>query len=193
MRPHRKQSVTLMELLICMALLGMVVLGVFSIDTFSRHHLTDSGNRAKVQSDVSLILEHMARNIPLAVGDTDNYPLRFQASRRLLIRIDSNQNGILDSNDNWVCYGKDNIAGSILQYCSNYSESIGSCYIDWDTLSSRIVSNINSTYMIFNNTTNFLTVNITGCLYPLRSDCGSAANPIVNMSSRIKMPSVSSR
>lgn len=57
------KSVTLLELIIAIALLSVIVLGLTSIDFFSRHHVVDADRRAKLQNQLYFVLEHMNRTI----------------------------------------------------------------------------------------------------------------------------------
>jgi hypothetical protein len=175
-----------------MALLGMVILGVYSIDTFSRYHLVTSDKRAKVQNEVSLVLEHMARTIALTIGDFKNYPLNL-SSNTLTFWADSNQDGILNltTGDNLSAY-RYNATENAIRYCVNYTNSTSSCSSGWEFLSHYIVSNLTSSYITVNNTTNYVDISLSGCWKP--SDpvsCGTSDNPSVTMNSSIKMLSVS--
>ena len=69
---NQKKAITLMELLIAVSLVGLLSIGMWSIDLFSRHQLMTSDRRARVQNEASFALEHMAKEIIKAIGDKDN-------------------------------------------------------------------------------------------------------------------------
>jgi prepilin-type N-terminal cleavage/methylation domain-containing protein len=76
MNSHSKKSFTLLELIIAIILLGILALGFTSIDLFARRHAVTADQRARLQNEVSLTLEHMAKNIINAVGNRGNPPLQ---------------------------------------------------------------------------------------------------------------------
>ena len=69
-------GLTLIELLVSMILMSLVVLGLSSIDTFSRHHVISSDKRVKVQNEVSYTLEYMSKYVQQSIGDISNPPIR---------------------------------------------------------------------------------------------------------------------
>jgi hypothetical protein len=191
MKFNPDKSVTLLELLIAMSLLGLLVIGISSIETFSRYQLTSAGIRSRLQSEVSFLLEHMAKNINMAIGDVVDYPVRypvFQISDGLRIRIDSNKDHRLDVSDKEIAY-RFNVSGYPFQvlYYSDYTgpssshDSVVAYNITAFTVSPPTSSN------------NYVEVLATACANPddpLRP-CGSVRNPNVTMTNRIEMPSVS--
>lgn len=69
------KSVTLLELLIAIVLLSVIVLGLTSIDIFSRHHVVDADRRAKLQNEIYFLMEHMTRNVvgvPVVTGGNNS-------------------------------------------------------------------------------------------------------------------------
>ncbi len=183
MKAYREKSITLLELIICIVLIGMTVLGFFSIHIFSRYHLITSVRRAKLQNDVSYVLEHMAKHIGRAIGDTVNYPINF-VNPALRVRVEPTR---------LIAYNYDS-GQHLLQFCFDFSNSTGTCTSGYETLSRYITSNMSSSYVTFNNGINYITVNIAACWNPTNlSSCGYSENPDISMTTRIKMPSVSVR
>jgi hypothetical protein len=66
-----KHSLTLVELLLASALVGLLLLGVTYFDTFARDHLTVLDRRIRVQNEVSRALEHMSKNLSRGIGDVN--------------------------------------------------------------------------------------------------------------------------
>ncbi len=67
--PVPNKAITLAELLIAVSLLGLLSVGIWSIDRFSRHHLITSDKHAQAQNQASVAMEHMAKNIGKAIGN----------------------------------------------------------------------------------------------------------------------------
>ena len=100
-------AVTLLELLIAIGLFSLIVVGLSSIGTFSRHHVMSSERRVKLQNELSYALEHMSKNIQRATGDATRPALSVLAPGDLLsVRVDPNpSNPTVDiSNDIIVTY-----------------------------------------------------------------------------------------
>jgi hypothetical protein len=173
----------------------MIVIGFFSIDTFSRHHLLTADRRAKVQNDLSLVMEHMSKNIMQGIGDSNQYPLKLVSGSGfdcLSIVQDSNGNGRYDSGvdvvRSYCCDG----AGKV-RYCDRAAgiDTPADCSAgNSEVLSSHIVSCIDATSIIVNNAVNYALINLTAC-WDVSGTCGTPENPSVNMNSRVYMPSIS--
>jgi hypothetical protein len=187
----RDKSVTLLEVVVVIALLGMIVLGFSTIELYSRWHVVASDRRAKLQNEVSYIIEHMAKNLGQAIGDF-NHPAVGAFSTTLYsglyARVDGNQNGRLDHDgqDYLILYGYWNN-----NYQLRYWPRFSGVMPPFDLLSQRI-SVFNCTYNVANN---YVSVNITACWDPAqtRNRCGTQDNPQVTMHANIKMPMVSTR
>src|SRR3989338_10814761 len=59
---------TLMELLVSITLIGMILVTLTAIDIASRNFLKTSDYEARIQNEVSPILEMIAKNITTAYG-----------------------------------------------------------------------------------------------------------------------------
>ncbi len=67
-----KRSLTLVELIIAIVLLGVVVLGVMAFDSASRQFLRSSERKVEVLNELTLIMEHIHKNTLLGIGDANN-------------------------------------------------------------------------------------------------------------------------
>lgn len=196
---NNKRGVTLLELLIAIALLGIMVVGLSSIETFSRYQITGSDRRVQLQQNAAFVMEHMAKNINRAMGNRvisnpvdgkfsigDCAPQVFTFG----IKVDTNNDGAADR---IIGYKSDPCLRTVL-YCSDcLVEDCGgdecNSALGWQGISSKI-----SDFSLANPVAdNYISVNITACWDPDGSPdaCGSVDNPVVNLSSRIPMPSVS--
>lgn len=198
----QEYAITLIELLIATSLIGVLVVGISSLYTYTHFHLRGSDYRAQLQNEASYVLEHMAKNITGtanrggAIGDSTNPPV-FRTEPlptviSLVAIIDSTPDGIRDiNNDYFIEYRYDNSTDSIV-YCAQCTIPLCmfGCFVSkLKTLSSRIYD-FNPTY---NATDNYLEVELTACWDPTEAqfDCGTIDNPAVTMRNRINMPAVS--
>ncbi len=129
MKLHPNKSVTLIELLIAIALFSMVILAFSSISLFSQYHLLTSERRARVQNELSYVVDHMTKEISKAIGNEWVYGEGSVIAQehstsptidRLKIRIDSNQNGKVDNGvggDKWISYTFNPIDSDTFWYC----------------------------------------------------------------------------
>jgi type II secretory pathway pseudopilin PulG len=111
---QKTRAITLIELLISIVLLSVIVLGLNSIDFFSRFQIVSSEHRVKIQNEASTALEHMAKHIAQAVGNKDKPPVVGYADNKgIRVRIDTYPegppagNGQVDDGDpgdTWIAY-----------------------------------------------------------------------------------------
>ncbi len=108
------RGLTLIELMIAIILMGMLVLGFYSIDLFSRYHVISSDKRAKLQNEISYALEYMSKYVQQSIGDVNNPPIKrypdsgsqtgFQVRRDL----NSPQTPSNLADDSWVSFSLSN-------------------------------------------------------------------------------------
>ncbi|MEW6100748.1 MAG: prepilin-type N-terminal cleavage/methylation domain-containing protein [Candidatus Omnitrophota bacterium] len=185
-------AVTLIELLVALILLGVIVLGLSSLDIFSRFHVISADRRAKIQNEVSLAIEHMTKELADATGNevaqgTD--AVIVTNATQLSFNVDTNQDGIADL---WRAYRRD-AASSQIWYCPACSDPVNpylcsSCTPAWGSQNNTVANNIVS-FSATESGSSFITVNIGARWNP--STAESSDNPVVNMSANLFMPSVS--
>jgi len=196
-----RYSLTLVELIIAMVLVSVIVLGLSSINIFSRYHVISSDRRTKLQNEVSFILEHMNKYVSLAIGNemingADSVVGITQTanSAQMKVYIDANLNGVRD--DYWIAYRLD-LSGTDsyrLRYCGRCLDSnctFGQCVVPQEVLGTRITAfnpakPVNASGQLNRNS---LSANLAACWNPAVSE--SADNPCVTMNASISMPSVS--
>jgi len=106
--PKKNRGLTLIELLVSIILMTLVVLGLSSINSFSRHHVISSDRRAKVQNEISYVIEYMSKYVQQGIGDFNNPPIkRYPAGgpqRGFQVNVDLNlpQTPSDLSDDTWV-------------------------------------------------------------------------------------------
>ncbi|MFH1338583.1 MAG: hypothetical protein ABIH40_01900 [Candidatus Omnitrophota bacterium] len=96
-----KRSITLAELLIAIALLGLLIIAIFSLDNYARFHLITSDRRARLQNEAFLCVEQMVKDAIRGIGYVGDpavlsVPSVYCTSTELRIRVD-NGNGQIDS------------------------------------------------------------------------------------------------
>jgi Tfp pilus assembly protein PilE len=160
-----KRSITLAELLIAIALVGLLVIAVFSLDNYARFHLITSDRRARAQNDVSYALEHMSKYAFQGIGAQPDSPPFEQIASGFRVRVDRNLERAVPQNptpenlndDNWINYTlSDN---SLLCSCTQISAASPPCFGD-ELLSSHIITGVTYTAMPDNPTSGFY-INLT--------------------------------
>ena len=194
-----RKSVTLIELLIAISLLAVMILGINSIDVFSRFHFFSTDRRAKLQNDVSYCLEHMTKYFFYAIG---NESLPGMANSVVFISpnssntsilsvfVDANGSGVKDAGDTWSGYLFNSNAHKLTYYaqCADSACSIaaGSPLV----LSSKITA-----FSAVKDFTKgpYVNVSLTACWDPTQTTatCGTSDNPSVTMATSLALPSVS--
>lgn len=188
------RGMTLLELLIATSLLAAIVLATSSIDLFSRYQVLSSDRRVKAQNTAAFCIDHMTKHISGAIGNINSFPVSTLppvingANSRLIVTIDSNLNGVLDSSDTKIMYrftGPNGGHPYQIWYYPNYT--------GWGSTYEVIASDIINFVPRVNTSNNYVDIQINACSNPgLASDpCGTVNNPTISMRSRINMPSVS--
>ncbi len=191
-------GLTLIELLIAIGLLSVIILAISNMDLFTRFHTISADRRVKLQNDASFILEHMAKEINKAIGDTNNSAVdtssTIEGNTAVQVWIDYNQNGRRDAGDREIAY---RFTGSPTAYqikwcpeCAN--GPCTNCNPNWNS-TEILSSRINSFTPTFSSGNNFVDIQLTACWDPdeVSYACGTPDNPEVVMRTKIKMPSVS--
>ncbi len=193
---QKAKAITLIELIVSMILLGMVVVGFFSIDIFSRQQFLATDRRAKLQNEAVYVFSHISKQLTRAIGDVNNPPVVFTNASGMtsVIRatIDATPDGLRNfANDANVSYCYNSTA------CNNTVAEPYTIYFNSNISASPIpASEILARHVKFFNATqsgNCVTVNVVTCWDPAESSqaCGSLDNPAFNMTSSMSMPSVS--
>jgi len=189
MSPRFHKSITLIELLVSIVLMSLIVLSLGSINLYSHYHVINADRRAKVQNDVTYVLEHMAKNLSQAIGDATRQTVTIENpnsnTRRIRVWIDYNSNAIRDAADVEIQYEWERGPARI-RYWPDYTHNS-------NPSGSEIISK-HITEFIIGQQDNYVEIfQLTGCWDPdgSPSACGTSDNPSVTMFTRIKMSSVS--
>jgi prepilin-type N-terminal cleavage/methylation domain-containing protein len=195
MIPHPKKAVTLIELLICLILIGMVIMGFYSISLFSHYHLLTADRRAKMQNDSTYVLEHMAKKLSQAIGDSTNATVtRYTTGVGIRVRLDSSAPfGAADASDMFVDYC---LVDSEIRFYTNTSGLTmpPPATSTYQVLTDRAVPVTGLEFQGNIGASNILTDNILTVVLSLRWSPTLAAspdNPTVQMRTTVLMPAVS--
>lgn len=186
--PRQIRSVTLIELLIAISLLGILVLAFTSIDLFSRYHVITADFRTQLQNKASTLLEHMSKYISQGIGNVSNpAAIKHTTQEWIKVRLDRNSNGQPDDNDtdDWIAYRYIPDQYQIV-YHATYP------FIGWPVSGGEVISDKVSGFTC-NVRDNYVNVTIRVCYDPDGTPiaCGTNDNPEIEMQTNIKMPAVS--
>lgn len=196
--PHKNKSVTLMELLIVLVIFGLIIVGITSINVFSRHHVVSSDRRTRLQNEISLCFEHITKQGLKTIGNEAIYGANSAVSivpnTSLSFFVDNNSNGRKDASDIWVSYTF-NPATYRLTFCSNCGSSptCACAAANTEVISEKIVA-FSPTKAANFTQGNHVEVLVTARWDPSQpSATASSENPEMNMQATIDLPSVSTR
>jgi len=191
----RNCALSLIELLVSMILMSLIILGFFSIDLFSRHHVVGSDKRAKVQNEIVRSIEYMSKYVQQSIGDVNNPPIKVYPSvvgqTGFQVRVDLNTPqtpGDL-TDDTWIVFY---LNGNSLKTVQNGTTEV---------LSTRIISTFDTNVMPSNPDKGFyvsitdqgtaVDVGLVGRYDP--TIAASSDNPQISMKTRLVSPSSSAR
>jgi type II secretory pathway pseudopilin PulG len=123
-RIFKKKSVTLIELIISIIILGIIILAVAQLDFFSNASVVYGQRRVRLTNEASLALEHITRNLRQAIGTVINPAVTNAAiggDVGLGFWTDTNPNFQRDNNDLKRAYRWSGPAGNspfLLRYCA---------------------------------------------------------------------------
>lgn len=108
--PKKVCALSLIELLISMILMALILLGFFSIDLFSRHHVVSSDRRAKVQNEISYAIEYMSKYVQMSTGGGNYPPIKrypatgVQTGFQVNVDLNNTQTAGDFTDDTWVTF-----------------------------------------------------------------------------------------
>jgi Tfp pilus assembly protein PilE len=70
------KSITLVELMISLLVVGIMVLSFYSLETFSHQQVISAHRRVKLQGNLSFCLEHMSKYIQQSTGNINTLPIK---------------------------------------------------------------------------------------------------------------------
>jgi prepilin-type N-terminal cleavage/methylation domain-containing protein len=76
----KTRGLTLIELMVSLAIMSLVIIGIYNIQSFSINQAVDAERRAKVQNDLAYIFEHMSKYVQQANGNINNRPIVMTAT-----------------------------------------------------------------------------------------------------------------
>ena len=90
--------------MISVIIVSMMVLSVYSIDTFSRNQVLNSDRRVKVQNDLANALEHMSKYVQQASGNLNDPGISQALGAGFQVRVDFKGTPSDYTDDSWIRY-----------------------------------------------------------------------------------------
>jgi hypothetical protein len=193
MKPNKNRAITLVELIISIVLLGMVMLGFYGIDMFSRQQFLAADKRSKVQNEATFVLSHISKHMLTVIGDVDNPAL-------VIANSGLNTTSIFAVNDTHAD-GVRNLTDDLnLTYCFNNATCNAAAqpytlvFVPVPAATAEVLARHVQVFNVTQNG-NYLTMQISTCWQPSGTPkaCGTLDNPSMNLTNIIKMPSVSAQ
>jgi len=152
-----KKTITLVELICAMALMGVIIFAATSMDIAARRFFRSSEAEAQAVNEASYVMEHIQNNLSLAHGWLDaagNYtgvdpePV-FNGSTFLEVRIDDNHTPADASDDDLIRYQRNGnnvefLVGGVIQ--ETLSDNITFLEFDSDVNTSVVRVTIRAIY-----------------------------------------------
>ena len=141
----KNKSVTLIELLVSITIVSIMILSFYGLEALSQSWVINAERRAKVQNELSNVLEHMSKYVQTAYGDKNHPPVVFTESGfKVQVDFKSQQTPWDLINLAWVSYSLDN--NTLSTSCAAIGS--GTCgSFAAETLSKRIISGVSNTEM----------------------------------------------
>lgn len=182
---------TLTELLIAMVLMGIVMLGIVSVDFAVRGMQKNISRDTVVTMRTSATMLDMAKNAAAMTGDQNNLGWNDSVADRYCFREDINSSSVPNntphdySDDRWICYQQ---SGTNILKCSGATGAPPSnCGIGSFILGTAIAAGLNIQFIRDNNETvqnSFVAISITNRFNPAQP-ASSPDNPEVTMTTKV--------
>lgn len=194
----KNKSLTLIELIICLTLMLVMVVGFSTVDTFIRYNVVIAARRSEVQNQASFLISHISKQINRAIGSTalggqrpiDTFPIGTNSALEIYVDAGADHIGSGDARygtegDCWRAY---RVCDATSPSCAAYQIGYYNNYTNPNVAPDDIlVSNVR-TFPVPVRTGNYVQVGFTACWNPAAG--ASYDNPCVTILSKIKMPSV---
>ncbi|MFA5090468.1 MAG: hypothetical protein WC510_05525 [Candidatus Omnitrophota bacterium] len=198
-----KRSVTLLELVISIVLLSIVVLVFSGFELLVNSILLNSDRKARIQNEVSYIMEHMDKEITKTIGDNSNVPVStagISSDNAVEFYVDlsaTNATGDGQRATEGDCWRAYRLNSNELWFCPNCTDNATctTCSPAWGS-SENILSKKITAFTVgsYNSSNNYVDITaLTGCWDPAqtKSTCGNTDNPSITLRTRIRLPAVS--
>lgn len=206
--PNRESGVNFIELIMSIVLMSLVLLGFFSIDLFSRHHVISSDRRAKVQNEVVRAMENMSKYVQQANGNLSRNAIQYlpgptsagATGFRVYIDLRNPQTPSVLANDGWIDYTLS--SNTLTVTCTANDEGICPFIPVTENLTAKIIagvaggsimpeSPVNGFYVNITNQGTAVDIGLVGKYQPAVE--ASPDNPQISMKTRLVCPSSSAQ
>ncbi len=101
----KRKGFTLTELLVAVALSGLIILAVSSVDISSRRFFEAIKEKVQIQAEAAMAMEHIVKNLQLGIGDINNLGFSISGGNsQIQVWQDTNGNSMRDVGDTSVIY-----------------------------------------------------------------------------------------
>ncbi len=181
-------GLSLVELLLAAAIFSLIVIAMFALAAFSYTNMLNSGRRAVLQHECSLIIDHVTKYLGVTigynVGAAGDGIFRYVSPLRIAARLDGNGNGMPDDvAGSWNGYS---FAANTVTYSTGTDSNLSG-----GSSENLVTGKIANFDITFNAGQNFLYVTVTARNNP--SVAVGPNNPEVTMDAFVSMPMVSVR
>ena len=195
--PRKKTGLSLIELLVSVILMSLVLLGFFSIDTFSKNHVVTSDRRAKVQNDILYALEHMSKYVQRSSGNLNRNAIQ-SLGTGFRVYIDLRNTPSVFTDDGYIDYTLS--ANTLTATCTPNG---GTCpFASPEQLTNKIISGVvgnssmpeppvNGFYIRINNQGTAIDIGLAGRYIPAQA--ADLSNPQVAMKTGLLSSSASAQ
>ena len=176
LKMNKKNGLTLLELLVSTALIGIVMLGAVSVDYAINSSRRMAAQDIRLSIETQTTMTDIARNAELALGDSSNRGVR--TGTYLCVRQDLNGPHTPNSygDDMWICYWRN--VNNIHKCNRTAAVGPGNCVTTDPVLGTAATGAANFTYtFVLDSITRdiYLEVKLTN-----RSDPSLAQHPVTN-------------
>ena len=203
--PKKYRAISLIELLVSMIIMSLVLLGFFSVDSFSRHHVISSDRRAKVQNEISYAIEYMSKYVQKSNGNLSRNAIQYYPGPtfagatgfRVYVDLNNRQTPSVLTDDGWIDY-----TFSVNTLTATCTANGGSCPFASEILSNKIIAGVlgnvimpefpdNGFYVNITDQGTAVDIGLAGRYIP--ATAASLDNPQISMKTRLISPSSSAQ
>ncbi len=187
-------GLTLAELVVASVIVGLIMVGIASMDIGVRNMFEGASKNAIVTTRVSILINHIARNLSKAAGDyndTGVYVGNLSGKTAIWYREDADGDPSNYTRDQWYVYVFNGNPDYDVDYCTSPNAG-GGCSIIVQTLGNGSITAFTPTLIDSNATYDFkVSLSITAVFDP-SSAVDDIDNPQYNITSDISLPSFGS-
>ena len=142
--PKNIKSISLVELMISIMVIGIMVLSFYSLETFSHTQVMSADRRTKVQNSLAYCLEHMSKFVQQANGNFSRKAIQYYGTTGFSVYVDLVTAGHTfndTSDDSEIRYELPIGSNTLTATCIPH-DALSSCPFTSDALTDKIISGV---------------------------------------------------